>query len=249
MSKSIKNRWNKAADAWDDFVSSGKDYYKEKILLPTTLALLPKNSRNNKKALDLCCGEGYYSRILKHKGYEVVGVDISEKLVEIAKSKDNTIPYYCCDASNLDIFSNNNFDLVICAMALQDSPNYKKIINEVYRILKFKGHFIFSISHPCFSFEKLGGWERDDFGNKLYFKMDNYFIEDKKEVRWNMPRLKYQFTTMTHHRTISTYFNYLIKAGFFIDNITEPFFKGDDQNNIYKESIRIGYFLFLKCRK
>ena len=37
--------------------------------------------------LDLGCGEGYLSRELVRKGAHVIGIDISEKLIEIAKEK------------------------------------------------------------------------------------------------------------------------------------------------------------------
>lgn len=132
MIKKVRKYWNKAADSWNDFIISGKDHYKEFIIAPATMELLPAQSPKKCKALDLCCGEGYYSRLLKKKGYPVSGVDISDNLINIARKKDASIPYFSRDAGNLSIFPGNYFDLVICSVALMDTPNYKKIIKEAY---------------------------------------------------------------------------------------------------------------------
>lgn len=247
---SVKELWNNAADSWSDFIESGKDYYKDKIIAPAILDLLPSMKNKGEKALDLCCGEGYYSRKLKDMGYEAYGVDISDKFIDIARQKNKEITYYSSDASKLNMFKNEYFDLVVCAMGLMDASDYKEIILEVKRVLKNKGYFIFSISHPCFSFEK-GGWKRGKDGNKLFFKMDNYFLEDETTVDWNMQRLKYNFRIKTFHRTISTYFNFLSENGFIVEKLLEPYYNNErvPENSCLEDSRRIAYFLHVKCKK
>jgi ubiquinone/menaquinone biosynthesis C-methylase UbiE len=247
MIKKVKDFWDYAADSWDDFIRAGKDVYKDFIIAPATLELLPAISSRPGRALDLCCGEGYYSRLLQKQGYNVCGVDLSKKMIAIARKKALSIPYYCRNAGNLSIFPRNRFNLVVCSMALMDAPNYKAIIKAVYRVLKPGGCFIVSITHPCFSFEKAGAWERNEKGEKAFFKMDNYFIEDAHEVAWDMPRLKHSFKSMAYHRTISSYFSALTEVGFTVDRFHEPYYKGADGR--FANSKRIAYFLFFRCKK
>ncbi len=45
--------------------------------------------------LDAGCGEGYLSRILLHRGAQVTGIDISPRLVEMARAKDPTDTITC----------------------------------------------------------------------------------------------------------------------------------------------------------
>ncbi len=248
MNKNIRDLWNEAADAWNDLITTGKDYYKESVIAPGMLKLIPPMKNEDEKALDLCCGEGYYSRKLKGLGYQTCGVDISDKLISIARKKEKEVAYHCLEASRLDIFDDEYFSLLVCGMALMDAPNYKEIILEAKRVLRIGGHFVFSISHPCFCPEK-GGWERDEKGRQLFFKMDNYFLEDESTVEWNMKRLKYPFKTKVYHRTLSTYFNFLAENGFTVENLAEA--RPDDKINDprLEDSSRIPYCLIMKCKK
>ena len=49
---------------------------------------LPKDLRGA-RILDAGCGTGVLSRMLDERGAEVVGVDISEKLIEVAKNRSS----------------------------------------------------------------------------------------------------------------------------------------------------------------
>ena len=44
---------------------------------------------NGKRALDVACGEGHYSRLLRQAGAEeVVGIDISERMIDLARASE-----------------------------------------------------------------------------------------------------------------------------------------------------------------
>jgi ubiquinone/menaquinone biosynthesis C-methylase UbiE len=248
MTSRFVDLWDKAADSWNDFVETGKDVYKDLVIAPATLGLVPSASLPGQKALDLCCGEGYYSRRLKALGYDVYGVDISERMIELARRKARDITYVCSDASNLGVFADGSIDLTVCGMALMDAPNWEEIVREVYRVLKHDGQFIFSILHPCFSFVK-GGWHHDENGEKLCFKMGNYFVEGEAIWEWNMPELKYPFRTKTFHRTLSTYYNALVSTGFVVEGLVEPHVDSDVGDQRIVDSGRVPYFIIFECRK
>jgi 2-polyprenyl-3-methyl-5-hydroxy-6-metoxy-1,4-benzoquinol methylase len=68
-----KQQWNRAAEAWADFVRTGRDYYRDGLNNPEALKLI--GDLKSLVVLDLACGEGYNTRILAEKGAEVTGVD------------------------------------------------------------------------------------------------------------------------------------------------------------------------------
>ncbi len=74
--------------------------------------------------LDLACGTGTFSRLLAQKGFAVVGVDISDAMLQIARIRAQeaglSIPFVCQDAAELSL-PQAPFD---AALSLFDSLNY-----------------------------------------------------------------------------------------------------------------------------
>jgi len=138
------------------------------------------------------------------------------------KEQPLEISYYVGSLSNLGMLSSSTFDVVISNMALMDTLNLKKALEEISRVLKNHGKLVFSISHPCFASSCMSEWERqppDSERNedRLYRKIDRYF--DRGRVLWAMsgfPRVS------TFHRTLSDYINLLITNKFVITHFEEP---------------------------
>lgn len=213
---SVRNIWNKAAEAWADFVRKGKDHYRIGLNNPAVFEIL--GDIQGLTVLDLACGEGYNTRILAGKGAKTTGVDFSPKMVGLAKQEEARrklgIEYFILDAMNLKGVSSSQFDLVTCFMALQDIENFRMAILEVSRVLKPNGRFVFSIPHPCFELPAINGEE----GSSLR----RYFEEAKYSLEWNMKRLAKPFKTITFHRTLTHYFDALNESGLHVSRLVEP---------------------------
>lgn len=99
----------------------------------------------NNSCLDIGCGGGRYCRYIKNKGINVIGLD---KYSNMAVSlKKNNIPFVEALFQNLP-FNNEEFDNVLCIGVLHNAVTPDELnqgINEIYRVLKFKGHAIISI--------------------------------------------------------------------------------------------------------
>ena len=78
----IKNAYDKAAKAYAD-----KCFYElyDKPLDKKLYDLFFERVVNKGVALEIGCGPGEVSNYLKMKGIEIIGLDISEKMIEIAK--------------------------------------------------------------------------------------------------------------------------------------------------------------------
>src|SRR5437764_13532988 len=130
--------------------------------------------------LDLGCGEGGYAREVARRGADVVGVDASERFIEVArrraKMENLDIDFICANANALEGIDDSSFEVVVAAMSLMDVEDYDGAVGEVYRALVGGGSLLMSISHPCFT-TPVSEWERDpeDRHELLYFKVDHYF--------------------------------------------------------------------------
>jgi len=233
--KSVRNYWDDAAEAWADFVRTGKDYSRDEVNNPAMFRMM--GNIRGKRILDLGCGEGYNSRIMARKGAKVMGIDFSKKMIDFAireeKTKKLGIDYHVSDVNNLRMFKSSSFDIVACFMALQDIEDYRRAIKETHRVLKKHGRFVFGIPHPCFEARLRGkkfadGWvfrkgaKDRSSENALYFKVDRYLDTHRYVILWIMERLEKQFKTTSFHRTLTDYADALCSAGFLISRLNEP---------------------------
>lgn len=254
--KDIASRWDGSAAMWARTVRAGGDIYREVVNNPAFFKFL--GSIRDKKVLDLGCGEGYNTRILAKKGAKVTGIDFSKELIKLAVEKEKEgklgIKYCCRNAANLSIFKDNSFDVIVSFMALMDMRDLQSVCNEVRRVLKPKGRFVFSILHPCFNRWKSElGWEKDEKGNPLYYKIDNYFDEGLKEIVFTlgMGRVTLPKKILTFHYTLTSYFKSIHQAGMSVSRLEEvrPTKSAIKRYPKLKKKLRIPDFMIIEARK
>jgi ubiquinone/menaquinone biosynthesis C-methylase UbiE len=124
---------------------------------------------SGKSVLDLACGEGMSTRIIKRLGAErVVGVDQSARMVELGREEEAQeqlgIEYIHCDVAELDQIG--EFDIVTAAYLLHYAPTKEillKMCQAAYRNLKPGHSFITSNTNVQQPPEKFGGFEKYGF--------------------------------------------------------------------------------------
>src|SRR5438876_2904715 len=118
---SVKKRTDSSTESWeriaDDWVvHADANDYRNEFLMPLTFQLLGENVRGQ-KILDLGCGDGGYTRELARRGATVIGLDGSERLVEVARQRAMAngldIRFVRANASHLEEISSGAFDLVL----------------------------------------------------------------------------------------------------------------------------------------
>ncbi|NEO40917.1 MAG: class I SAM-dependent methyltransferase [Moorea sp. SIOASIH] len=110
-----------------------------------------------KTFLDLACGTGFYTRLLKEKGAtKVVGVDISEEMVRHARQKEANNPlgieYHVRDVAQLPHLG--KFDLVTAVALLhyaKDRHHLLEMLCHIIDNLRNGGQFVTYITNPDFS--------------------------------------------------------------------------------------------------
>lgn len=130
--------------------------------------------------LDLGCGAGRTTAVFQQKGFKVIGVDISQELIGLAKKRHPQIDFRIGDASNLN-FSADTFDVVFFSFNGLDYiyPAEKRFqtIKEIRRVLKNNGLFIYS-SHNAFNVPRTKISIMTFFSNLINLKIfTNYRLE------------------------------------------------------------------------
>jgi SAM-dependent methyltransferase len=182
----------------------------------TFRALLP--DLHNKRVLDLSCGFGWHCRYAhEHGASKVIGIDLSEKMLERARYTTDTprIEYQRCAIEDIN-FSVNQFDIVISSLALHYVESFDLVCRKVHHALTSNGLFLFSVEHPIFTALPTQDWYYGPTGERLHWPIDNYQKEGRRQTNWLTDNV------IKYHRTMATYVNTLIKFGFRITNLEEP---------------------------
>lgn len=171
-----------------------------------------------KRVLDLGCGYGWHCIYAMEQGAaSVVGVDISEKMLEIAREKTKfpQVEYRKLPIEDID-FPAESFDVVISSLALHYIASFDAVAKKVQACLKSGGAFVFSVEHPVFTAYGSQDWYYDEQGNILHFPVDHYYIEGKREASFLGEAV------VKYHKTLTTYLDGLLTNGFELCRVVEP---------------------------
>ncbi|WJH34460.1 class I SAM-dependent methyltransferase [Paenibacillus sp. CC-CFT747] len=212
---------------------------------PVFQSLLP--DFRNRSVLDLGCGFGWHCRYARERqASSVVGVDISERMLQKARERtdDPAISYIHKPIEDIH-FPEGQFDIVLSSLAFHYLESFDLICNKVYHYLKANGVFIFSVEHPVFTSRAEQDWYYDNQGNRLHWPVDTYQEEGIRETSFLTENV------IKYHRTLSTYLNGLLNAGFHIKAVKEPIPSEEMLQSIpgMKDELRRPMFLIISAEK
>ncbi len=111
-------------------------------------------NKSNIEILDIATGTGDLAiELLTLNPKRIVGIDISEQMLEIAKEKfkkhiNTDVSLLIADVENMP-FPDNSFDVVTIGFGIRNFENIEKAIKEIYRVLKPNGQYsIIEITLP-----------------------------------------------------------------------------------------------------
>ena len=173
---------------------------------PATLSLLP--NVDGRKVLDAGCGPGSYSEWLVEHGAKVVAIDVSPKMVELARKRlPGSVEVHLANLEDpLDYLENGTFDIVLASLVLDSIEDWDNLFREFHRILSSDRQFVFSVCHPFTEF--------------LLRSEGRYFDTELVEAEWSgfgpcviMP---------SYRRPLVEMIDSLAGAGFILERILEP---------------------------
>ena len=130
-----------------------------------------------KTVLDLGCGYGWHCvYAAEHGAARVTGVDLSEKMLEVARGKTHfpQVEYVHASIEEVD-FLPQSFDVVFSSLAIHYLTDFPAFVEKVRGWLKPGGDFVFSVEHPIFTAYGNQDWYYDEQSNILHFPVDRYF--------------------------------------------------------------------------
>ena len=142
------------------------------------------------KALDFGCGTGRSTRFLQKLGFETIGVDIAEKMINQAKEIDPNGDYRLVE-EDLSQFKNNTYNLVLSVFTFDNIPTKENKVNnlqEITRILKKGGIFVNLVSSPEIYTHEWASFSTKDFPENKRAKSGDVVriiiteIDDKRPV-------------------------------------------------------------------
>jgi SAM-dependent methyltransferase len=192
--------WNEGASAWVERVREGLSHPHDasiRDLLPPPAGL----------TLDVGCGEGRLTRDLRALGYDVVGFDRSEALVEEARRADPDGRYDIAEIEALPV-GDGEAQLLLCVNVLPHVVELEPAVRELARVLGGGATAVVGLLHPV----AVAGTYDDDADE---LRLSGYFDQEAHGVPLGDHHVFHQ------HRTIEQYVRAFLAAGFVLADLRE----------------------------
>lgn len=203
----VRTMFNNIANKYDFLnrtLSLGVDKIWRKILINKLAERHPEN------ILDMATGTGDVALLIAKKlpAAKVVGVDLANEMLEIARTKNEklgaSIKFHLGDSENID-FTDNSFDACTVAFGVRNFEDPLKGLSEIFRVLQSEGRLlVLEFSKPrIFPFKQL---------YHMYFK---FVLPTIGRMTSKDPKAyTYLFESVQRFPEGKTFGNLMKKAGF-----------------------------------
>jgi SAM-dependent methyltransferase len=238
--------WNRVARDWEVQVGDKGD--SNRILNSDPVLWQLVGDVAGRDVLDAGCGTGYLARMLREKGARVVGVDFSERMIEIASSKDPRVDFRVESCSELASVADDSIDVVIGNYVLMDVADLHGALRAFHRVLRQGGAAVLVFSHPCFPQGRATALP----DGALSYRWDFGYFDERRCV--DPPWKHFQSEFIWFHRPLSHYWKAFLAAGFEVIDFDEPhitaerYALAEDERELTK-SKRRPYSVAFKLRK
>jgi ubiquinone/menaquinone biosynthesis C-methylase UbiE len=140
-----ERQWNERSKFWNKNSREMWEVGSRKAILPFFL----KYVKTAAKVCDFGCGDGYGSYKLTQSGYYVVGIDLSEEMIERARTQrvSEYLQFVKGDISKLEL-EDSSFDAVMAINSLEWTESPLAVLKEMRRVVKPNGYACVGILGP-----------------------------------------------------------------------------------------------------
>ena len=237
---SLREAWELHASEWLAWTRRlGHDSF-DRFHREQFVALVPPPGR---LTIDVGCGEGRVTRMLKAAGHTVVGVDSSRTLIAAAREAEPSIPVHLADAAALPL-GDGVADLAVAFMSMHDFDDLEGAVREVARVLAVDGRLCLAIVHPLNSAGRFRSRDSESPFVIEHSYLGAYRYSDQVE------RDGLTMTFHSCHRPLERYTTALEDSGFVIEALRERGLPNDALRDAGDGRWqRVPLFLHLRARK
>ena len=186
------NRWAATYSQESNPIKNLSDSLVEKFLPPP----------ENKSVLDAGCGTGKFCAVAeKQKASKILGIDLSPAMIEIASTQNKATSFRCENLSDVTL-TENDFDIIICALVLGHIEILAPVLTKLLTSLKKEGTLIITDFHPFLTLLQSKRTFNDSHSGK-------------------------QFEVAHHLHLFQEYVQCIRENGATIEALEEPVFKGN----------------------
>ena len=165
--------------------------------------------------LDLACGEGFYTRLIRQRGAaRVMGLDLSQGMIDLARAQEARhqlgIEYVVADAR--DLSEKDQFDLAVAAYLLnyaRTPEELQAMCNGIARSLRPGGRFVAVNCNPAMNLSTAPSYRKYGFETNV--------VGDFKEgtpITWKFHLSNGPFEIENYHLNVETHQKAFKEAGF-----------------------------------
>lgn len=249
-----KNRspagWDPLAGWYDGWVGEKGSEHHRQLAIPAVLELL--KPLPGEFILDIGAGQGVLAPYITDRGAHYTGVDISARLLAIARRRHGHQGRFVCgDARKLSAhheLHQGAFDGAVFLLSIQDMNPLEDVVRSAAWALCESGRLVILMTHPCFRIPRQSGWGYDPRRKQQYRRIDCYLTP------LPVPMKPYSNAesgvSISFHRPLSAYVNALTGCGLLVDCLREiTTFKEGRGKAERKANAEIPLFLALRAVK
>jgi SAM-dependent methyltransferase len=205
--------WDAHARWWQDEFTDGADPEYTDQILPLIAERLP----NGGAVLDVGCGEGQVARMAVAGGCSAIGLDPAGAQVVEAQRRGGGAGYVRASATAAPIRT-GSVDAVVACLVFEHIDDLDGAIDEVARVLRPGGRFLFLLNHPLLQTPG-SGWIDDQVLDppEQYWRVGPYLPEAE-----TMEEVTAGVFIRVLHRPLGRYLNSLRRAGLVLHEMLEP---------------------------
>jgi SAM-dependent methyltransferase len=217
--------WEDVADWYRQVAGRRGPDLAARTLYPEVVRLIGR--LEDQRILDIGCGPGAFARLLAHRGAVVVGVDLSPRMVELAREGaaeaglESRTSFETADATATGGLPRGPFDVVTLVLALQNMDDPAAVLRNAARTLRPGGRLVLALNHPCFRIPGATHWGFDPKERIQFRRVDAYKSERKLDIQIH-PGSDPSQTRPSYHWPLETLFHALRAAGLRVLDVSEP---------------------------
>lgn len=156
----------------------GNKWADEKYYGPLVERFIPKDSN----ILEIGCGTGHFTGMLRRRSGRVCGIDLSPGMVEVAKKRNPDVTFFVGDCEELKPFKDQDFDAVAAFNTFSYYPDKRRALGAISRVLKKDGIFFDLDMNPLNPIYITTSWMNRN-------EMKDWYRYIKESSRRNLARL------------------------------------------------------------